>query len=90
VHCTHFVLARAAASIDWLLHASDAEREEYAARTLGIDPKKNEAYRRLRRAVGELPLPDGLDDSHTRVAALFASLLAELDAPVNDGASEEQ
>lgn len=81
VHCTHFVLARAAASIDWLLRATDAEREEYAARTLGIDPKKNEAYRRLRRAVGELALPEGLDEAHARVAAQFATLLVELDAP---------
>ena len=90
VHCTHFVLARAAAAIDWLLHASDAEREEYAARTLGIDPKKNEAYRRLRRAVGELPMPEGLDEAYARIGAQFGALLTELDAPVSDAATEGQ
>lgn len=90
VHCTHFVLARAAAAIDWLLHASDGEREEYAARTLGIDPKKNEAYRRLRRAVGELPMPEGLDEAYTRIGSQFGALLTELDAPVTDAATEGQ
>ncbi len=81
VHCTHFVLARLASAIDWLMHASEAEREDYAARTLGIDPRKTEAYRRLRRAVGELSLPEGLDESHARIAEHFTALLAELDAP---------
>jgi hypothetical protein len=79
VHCTHFILARLAAAIDWLLHATDAERESYAARTLGIDPKRNEAYRRLRRVVGELPLPDGVDDALAKIHVQYESLIAELD-----------
>ncbi len=86
VHCTHFVLARVAAALDWLLHAEEAEREGYAARTLGIDPKKTEAYRRLRRAVGDLPMPEGLDEAHAHIDAQFEALMRELDATPAEGA----
>lgn len=81
IHCTHFLLARVAAALDWLLHAGEDERERYAARTLGIDPKKTEAYRRLRRVIGELSLPEHLDEAHARVHELFDALLRELDGP---------
>jgi hypothetical protein len=84
VHCTHFLLARVAAALDWLLHAEAAEREEYAAKTLGIDPKKTEAYRRLRRVIGELPLPENLDEAHGRAQALFDALLGELDGAATE------
>jgi hypothetical protein len=80
VHCAHFLLARLAAAVDWLLHTTDAEREDYAARTLGIDPRRSEAYRRLRRVVGELSLPDGLDDGIAVLRARCNALVAELDA----------
>ena len=91
VHCTHFVLARVAAAIDWLLHASESAREDYAARTLGIDPKKTEGYRRLRRAVGDLPLPDGLDEVHARIEAQYTALMRELDtAPSCDAPTEAE
>ncbi len=81
VHCAHFILSRLAASIDWLTHATDAEREDYAARTLGIDPKKTEAYRRLRRAVGDLPMPDNLDVMYATIQGQFEALMDELDRP---------
>jgi hypothetical protein len=84
VHCTHFILARLAAAIDWLLHATDAERESYAARTLGIDPKKTEAYRRLRRVVGDLPLPDGVDDALAKIQLQFERLIEELNTTTQE------
>jgi hypothetical protein len=82
VHCTHFMLARCAAVVHWLLHASEGEREDYAARTLGIDPRRGEAYRRLRRAIGELSLPDGVDGLLEQSRGQLQSLLAELDGDV--------
>ncbi len=80
VHCTHFLLARLGAALDWLLHASEAEREGYASRTLGIDPKRSEAYRRLRRVVGDLQLPESMDPALDEARARFEALIAELDA----------
>ena len=82
VHCTHFMLARCAAVVHWLLHASEGEREDYAARTLGIDPKRGEAYRRLRRAIGDLAVPDGVDGLLEQSRGQLQSLLAELDGDV--------
>lgn len=79
VHCTHFLLARCAACVDWLLHATGSEREDYAARTLGIDPKRGEAYRRLRRAIGDLNLPEGVDPLLAQARAQLDALLSELD-----------
>lgn len=84
VHCAHFLLARLGAALDWLMHASDAEREEYAARTLGIDARKTEAYRRLRRGIGELALPDALDTLMNEARIRLDTLLQELAAPPVD------
>ena len=78
VHCAHFVLARVAAALDWLLHASDAARVEYAARALGVDPRRMEVYRRLRRLVGDLEVPDGVDGLVDAAGARLAALLEEL------------
>lgn len=84
VHCTHFLLARLGQCLDWMLHAPEHEREAYAARTLGIDPKKTEAYRRLRRVVGELGPPDALDALLDDLRARRDALLAALDADGTD------
>lgn len=79
VHCTHFILARCTACVEWLLHASDGDREDYAARTLGIDPRRGEAYRRLRRAIGELSLPENVDVIVAQAKTHLDALLSELD-----------
>ncbi len=81
VHCAHFLLARLAASIDWLLHASTEARGEYAARTLGVDPRRTEVYRRLRRVVGDLLAPEEVDPLLATARTQLDALLAELSTP---------
>jgi hypothetical protein len=82
VHCAHVLLARLAAAVDWLLHASADERGLYAARTLGVDPRRTEVYRRLRRVVGDLLVPDEVDP-------LLATAREQLDALVQELSTTE-
>lgn len=82
VHCAHFLLARLASAVDWLLHASTDERGQYAARTLGVDPRRTEVYRRLRRVVGDLLAPEEVDPLLAASRAQLDALLAELSTEV--------
>lgn len=81
VHCAHFLLARLAAAIDWLLHADADERGMYAARTLGVDPRRTEVYRRLRRVVGDLLVPEEVDPLLATAREQLDALVQELSIP---------
>lgn len=80
VHCTHFLLERLNVAIGWLLHATSTERERYASKTLGIDPHRSELYRRLRRVIGDLGVPDTMGANLGEAREKLTELLAELDA----------
>jgi hypothetical protein len=81
VHCAHFLLARLASAIDWLLHADADERGMYAARTLGVDPRRTEVYRRLRRVVGDLLVPEEVDPLLATAREQLDALVQELSTP---------